>query len=177
MIHGTGPKYQKGPPLDLSTVQALGQAGSTATGLMGTIAGIIQGEQNLKRTLQEANAQAISVEGSDDIDLLNYYNFDNKLFYTRYYISDRLQSEVDKLFYYAGYATNQTKIPNLNTRVNFNFIQMDLKLKQDKLNSDVDEDIKARLQIGVTFHHEYNGTYDFDQECENLERAVWEEIN
>ena len=72
--------------------------------------------------------------------------------------------------YYGGYATSEYKIPNINTRIYFNYLQCDLVLDgTSNLPEDIENDIKTKFQSGCTFFHKYDGVWDIAQEYENFE--------
>lgn len=73
------------------------------------------------------------------------------------------------LFRFTGYATNVQKLPDLNSRCRYNFVQCEAKF----LNEDEDvlkpyvDDIKSRYSTGVTVYHNVDFTWDWDQNYEN----------
>ena len=128
----------------------------------------IQANASFKSKLAQLEAQATGVSGSDDIDLLNYYN-GNKLHYITYEPTEKMKENLYDLFRYTGYATNVQKLPDLTSRCRYNFIQCEAKF----LNEDEDvlkvyvDDIKARYNAGVTVYHNVDFTWDWDQSYEN----------
>lgn len=131
-----------------------------------------QNEDNIQRKLQEAQQQAVSVMNADDVDLLFEYS-GNKAKLCYYKASDRMMEILDDLFYYGGYLTNEQKIPVVNTRYWFNYIQATLVLNEtNNLTEEIENDIKAKFETGVTFLHYRHNTFDFKQEMENIERKI-----
>ena len=126
--------------------------------------------------LEQLKNQAVSVESSDDIDLLEVYS-NNKAKLTEWRCSDNMRKAIYDLFYYCGYATNEMKIPTLNTRMHFNFIQAELELNEtNNLPDFVVNDLIERFKNGVTVMHAIQNTetekvWDWNQEYENWE---WE---
>ena len=129
--------------------------------------------------LEQLKNQAVSVAGSDDIDLLEFYS-NNRGQLTEWRCSDNMRKAIYDLFYYCGYATNEMKVPNLYSRLWFNFIQAELEIKENNNLPDfVTNDLIERFKNGVTVMHclveqvgqEQVKSWDFDQEKEN-----WEEL-
>ena len=98
----------------------------------------------------------------------------NRLSVKYYHISDALKQDFADLFYYCGYADNSQEIPNLNSRFWFNYIQCDAVLENETSNTYTEylQDIKARLNIGVTVYHNHNNTWDTEQKYENWEVSI-----
>lgn len=150
----------------------LGVVGSVATGNYGTaiLAGVggaltianqsmtyaknvAQTEQNLQEKLQNARMQSVNVLNADDIDLLNAYS-DNKAKWCVYEVSPTMKQALLDMFYYAGYATNEQKIPSIDTRFWFNYLQCDLVVDgTNNLPESIIQDIKNRFKDGCTFFH------------------------
>ena len=150
---------------------------STITGITQLTNTIAQAEDSVERKIASMKAQGVSVAGSDDIDLLvNYSN--NKAKICTYQASDRVREMLFELFYYTGYATGEMKIPNLTTRLWFNFIQADIVYKENIANipKNLLDNIAERFAGGITYLHKVmNDTtplWDFDQHYENWENTL-----
>lgn len=154
----------------------------TAQGVTGTIGSIannissnIESERNIERKLAEMNAQSVSVSNCDDIDLLEAYS-GNKAKLMVYKVSDKVKQDLADLFYYTGYTANDIKIPNLNTRYWFNFVQCE-PVFENNLNvaNNFVDDIKARFKDGVTIYHHHTAndkSWDWNQTNENWENYL-----
>ena len=130
-----------------------------------------QGEQAIQQKLDETSRQAVSVAGSDDIDLLTAYS-GNRAKMVVYEISERMKKAMGDVFYYCGYKIETQGIPNKSSRYWFNFVQCELVINETaNLPDDILEDIRERFKTGVTYFH-YHGGYDFKQEKENWEVAL-----
>ena len=133
----------------------------------------------LQSKLESLRAQANSVSGSDDLDLLDYYS-QNRAKLCLYQVSDRMKKLIYDLFYYYGYSTNEIKIPEINTRKWFNFLSCDLVYTgiDNNINDSCKEDIVNRYKEGATFLHmnELSSvkTWDFEQVKENWESSLFE---
>jgi len=82
---------------------------------------------------------------------------------------------LEDYFYYFGYATNRQKLPNLSSRIWFNYVQCTPYFSDGVYSALAPflEDISNKLQAGVTIFHEVNENgilnWDISQEKENLE--------
>lgn len=151
----------------------LAGAGSVLGTALSSITSQIEADASFNSKLNQLAAQSSAVSGSDDVDLLNYYN-GNKLHAVTYQPTDRMRESLYDLFRYTGYATNVQKLPDLNSRCRYNFIQCEAKF----LNEDEDvlkpyvDDIKSRYAAGVTVYHNVDFTWDWDQVYENWENSI-----
>lgn len=150
-----------------SVVGGVSLATSGISSIVNTIFSNINTKNQIEQKKAEAKAQAVSVSGSDDLDLLNGY-LGNKLWEIDNKVSDDMLSKIFDLFYLTGYACNQTGIPNTTSRYRFNFLQCepDLVFEKDGRLVKYVEDIKERFRKGVTYFHRYD---DFRQTKENWE--------
>ena len=76
------------------------------------------------------------------------------------------------LFHYCGYATHEQKVPAIDTRLYFNFVQAEIVLKDFTFNEEIAKRIIEKWNQGVTFMHWVSGAYDFNQEYENFETSL-----
>lgn len=155
-------------PIAGAVASGIGLVGQTANYAKQTA----QNEENIQRKLQEAQQQAVSVMNADDVDLLFEYS-GNKAKLCYYKASDRMMEILDDLFYYGGYITNEQKVPVVNTRYWFNFVQATLVLEEtNNLTEEIENDIKSKFETGVTFLHYRHNKFDFKQEMENIEKKL-----
>lgn len=172
-IAGTALAVGSGNPA-LAVKGAISGVSSFASSIVNTINTIASAEENMEKKLKTLKAQAISVEGSDDIDLLNSYS-NNKAKLVLYKVSPRLEKELDNLFYYTGYVCNEMKIPNTGSRYWFNFLAAELDITG--ISASIPElcltELFNKYREGVTFLHARSVsnvlTWDFAQEKENIE--------
>ena len=117
----------------------------------------VAAENAIEQKIQEAQATSNSISVSDDINLLEWYN-GNFLKLNKFVISDKQWKNVFEMFYNTGYACTESKIPNLDSRKMFNFLQanIDLDTKNDADLIKYYTDIKTRFQSGVTDIHSYD---------------------
>lgn len=143
---------------------------STGVSVINTVNSINQSEQNIQAKLAQNENQAISVAGSDDVDLMSYYTDSNKAKLVFYEVSPRMKKALFDLFYYTGYIANYMGKPSPNSRKSFNFISAEVVFeKVPNLPSDIIEDIRTKFGYGITFLHRWNNEWDFEQQYENWE--------
>lgn len=146
-------------------------AGFSTTGhaIMNMLNATAQSEQNLNSKMDQLRAQATSVAGSDDIDILEAYS-DNRAKLTEYRVSDKMRKALADLFHYCGYNTNEMKVPATNTRLYFNYVQAELDISESaNLSSEDLSDLVERFKAGITFLHKVNAAWDWTQTKENWE--------
>lgn len=158
------------------------QAISSAAGLAKSIANLYfsQAQATNEREAKMATlaAQSTSVAGSDDIDLLNYYN-GNKLQLITYNTKNYQKEAIADLFHYCGYNHPHMEYPDTTSRLWFNYIQCEPTFREEAYSPfhNYIEDIKTRYAAGVTVYHCNNNSWDWDQEYENWEVAVYPELS
>ena len=132
---------------------------------------VADAENNIARKLEETAKQATSVRNADDVDLLDAYS-NNRAKLIWYYVSQTMEDALMDMFYYTGYIAHEQKVPSVNTRYWFNFLQCDLVISATgNMPDDIENKIKEKFKEGVTFFHEHN-TYDFSQVKENYEVSI-----
>lgn len=141
-----------------------------------TIYNSISMEQSIEQKLAQAKAQANSVQTADDLSLLDYYTKNNKAKLCYYKPSEAMENNIYNLFYYLGYRSEQMKKPSLDSRLRFNFIQADIDIDFNKVETntmnmtkEIIDDYKGRFAVGLTLFHYFNSEYDFEQKYENWE--------
>ena len=152
----------------------IGGVSSIVSNVVSTINTISSSEMAIESKLAQLKNQAVSVEGSDDIDLLEVYS-NNKAKLCEWRCSDNMRKAIYDLFYYCGYASNEMKVPDLWTRMYFNFIQAELEINEsNNLPDFVINDLVTRFKNGVTTLHMMKNlqdvkVWDWEQEFENWE--------
>lgn len=126
------------------------------SGIIGSIVGAVTSKQlqenSMNQKFAELQAQSASTVGSNDLNLLNYYN-GNKLHEIEYQVSDNIKESIYDLFYYLGYTTNLQKKPDLYSRKLFNYIEVNADFNNSDIFNNYLEDIKIRLAGGLTVWH------------------------
>ena len=153
-------------------------AATLANTLLNTANSIAASEDAINAKKTQLENSAVSVAGSDDIDLLFAYS-GNRAFLYYYQCSERMKTAILDLFYYCGYATTEHKTPDLDSREWFNFIQADLDVSPTvNIPADCLAEILAKYSDGVTVFHKQVlsgvNTWDLDQDKENWETLFFE---
>ena len=154
----------------------VGAAGaiSFATSALSSISSVINtsisNELTLQQKLENAKRSAASVSNTEDLNLLSYYNGNRLIKYTEN-INDNIKKSIYDLFRLTGYACNDYSVPVVNSRLYYNFLQCKADVEETDwtYGKAILDDIKAKYEIGVTYFHRVDGTYDWHQEKENFE--------
>lgn len=151
---------------------------STAKNLTNAISSTITNERNMEQKMEELRRQSANVSGSDDISIMSEY-CDNKAFMIIYKVSDRMEKLLKDLFYYYGYKDNITGVPNMSSRIWFNYLKCEPVLDFSSINmtQEIEDELKAIMRSGFTLYHKYNGTWDINQVKENWETTMISHLN
>lgn len=151
---------------------AISFATSSVSSLVSTINNAISNEQAIQQKLDTAKRSAASVSNTEDLNLLSYYNGNRLIRYTED-INDNIKQGLYNLFRLTGYACNDYGIPNVNSRLYYNFLQCKADFEETAwtYGKSFLDDIKAKYEIGVTIFHKVDNSYDFQQTKENFE--IW----
>ena len=152
-------------------VAGVGLTLSATAGIIRTIHTAQEQDRAISQKINQNMIQGTSVQGSEDIDILTAIS-GNKAKVVYYELSDIMKNAIWDLFHYCGYATHEQKIPAVDTRLYFNFVQGEIILKDFTFNDDIASRIILKWREGVTFMHLVNSTYDFNQEYENFETSL-----
>lgn len=145
---------------------------ATMKNIIGTANTIATTEQNLEAKQTQLRAQAISVSGSDDVDLMSAYT-NNKAKFELYEISPKMKKAMYDVFYYTGYISGVMKVPNTTSRYWFNFVSCDLQLESNvNIPDNCLADLKDCYKNGITVLHAHGGEYDWNREKENWEVSL-----
>lgn len=135
----------------------VGAAFGALSGALSAVSRQVSAEQSIQQKLTQAKAQSVSVAGSDDVDLMVKYA-KNRLSMLEYRPSDETRQMLFNLFYYYGYACNETGAPTHHNRYYFDFLQCDAEFDDGSGNrlfsrSFIDE-VKRKFSEGVTYLHQ-----------------------
>ena len=128
-------------------------------------------DRAIGQKLNQQVMQGTSVQGSEDIDILTAFS-GNKAKLCYYELSDIMKQAMWDLFHYCGYATHEQKVPDVTTRLYFNYVQADIVYEEFSFDEDIADDIKNKWKQGVTFFHKVSGEYDIEQQYENFEVSL-----
>ena len=134
----------------------VGAAFGALSGALSAVYRQVSAEQSIQQKLTQTRAQSVSVAGSDDVDLMVKYA-KNRLSMLEYRPSDETRQMLFNLFYYYGYACNETGTPTHHNRYYFDFLQCDAEFDDGSGNrlfsrSFIDE-VKRKFSEGATFLH------------------------
>ena len=153
----------------VSLLGAIGGATSLTTGTVNTINNINQSNDNINRKIKETLNSTLSVTGSSSLSLQNYYSMKPKYFIIK--PSKEYLNKIYDILYYTGYKVEAFKAPTLHNRVIFDYIKMDIDLKEF-FNPMFLEELKARFKEGVYIFHAYQSeNYDTSFTKENFDNV------
>ena len=157
----------------ISTVASISLMSTAITTFSTAISNTISSERSIEEKLENARNKSITVQGCDDLDLLNYYN-GNKVHIIQYQVSSKLRSLMNSTFYYCGYASDRYGLPKARNRVWFDFLQCEPVFDEERTSAyqEFVKDIKSRYSSGVTRFHKVNNTWNFEQTKENWEYSL-----
>lgn len=149
-------------------------ATGVATGLVNNVVQTVQSKQALEKRKKDYLNSSENISNSDDVTLFNIYNGGNKLRYSKYQPRDEIINNVSNVLRICGYATNQEKIPVLNTRWFYNYLQADVEFKGGRyIPTQMLGDIQSSIAQGITlFHYKKGYGYDLDRKYENWENVL-----
>ena len=162
---------------------AVGGVIASSTSLAGSIISTIQQENQTSNSLAQKQAQLqeqkASVQNSDDLALLKYYTKGNFAKIATYEPSAKQKNRIALLFHYCGYKAEYLGIPNLNSRLRFNFIQADIDISEtaqaflsSNFNNEIIENYKGKWAEGITIMHHFRNKWNFEQDLENWEAVL-----
>ena len=145
-----------------------------------SLANMKQAQDNaMAQKLAQLSYQAASTAGSDDVDLMSWYS-DNRLHVARYEVPTFIRKSLYHAFDLTGYAQEKYGVPDVDSRLWYNFIQCDpifLEQGYDKYKLEWLDDVRAKYQAGVTVFHNRNGAFDLEQQYENWEKWIVDGID
>ena len=154
----------------VSAAAAISFGASAINSLVSAINTSASNEQALQHKLENVKRSAASVSNTEDLNLLSYYNGNRLIKYTEN-INDNIKKSIYDLFRLTGYACNDYSVPVVDSRLYYNFLQCKVDIEETDwtYGKEFLDDIKAKYEIGVTYFHRVDGTYDWHQEKENFE--------
>ena len=132
-------------------------------------------EAALNQKMLQLRQQKASVSNADAVDLMQQYT-GNKAKLMLYRVSDRMWKTLWDLFFYTGYIDGTRHIPDVTSRLRFNFLSAELDIEEDsakRIPADIMQDIKIKYSAGVTFIHHFNDEWDWEQLYENYEAYLF----
>lgn len=150
---------------------------ASAAGLIASISGAAFGaasrENAMQGKLAQLKAQGTSVAGSSDVAILNLYS--KKAQIIEYFPDEAIANSLAILFHRFGYATNQFKKPDVESRSLWNYLEGDVVIDESVTHGvppQVIDRAIAQIKEGITIMHYKHGVYDLRQTLENWEEDV-----
>ena len=133
---------------------AVMRAGSSVFSIVGGILNIVSSQESYKKNLATIAAQSAQVNGANDLSLLNVYN-GQTAHWVVYDILPEVKAKVKDLFYYCGYnAGGVRQKPDLNSRVNFNYVQCSPDYGPlHQIDKEIIDDATSCWNVGATVLH------------------------
>ena len=147
---------------------------SSAASITSGILNMVSSQEAYKKNLATIAAQSAQVSGANDLSLLNVYN-GQTAHWVVYDILPEVKAKIKDLFYYCGYnAGGVRQKPNLNSRVDFNYVQCSPDYGPlHQIDRSIVDDATSRWNVGATvLHHVASRTaapWDFEQKYTNYE--------
>lgn len=179
----------------ISGILSVGMQGATAlatqnpfglisAGASATQLGLNLAEQanNMQSRLAQLSSQATKVNGSNDVDLMQWY-CENKLQVVKYSPDSAITLDIYKKLLYNGYSHSVIEKPNVTSRVWYNYLQCTPAFSKEGLTHDqrdwLDE-LATLYEQGVTVYHSNEveqgvPSWDLTRERENWETWILEE--
>ena len=158
----------------LNIGSAILRGASSFVSIASGIVNILSSQEAYKKNLATIAAQSAQVSGANDLSLLNVYN-GQTAHWVVYDILPEVKAKVKDLFYYCGYnAGGVRQKPNLNSRVDFNYVQCSPDYGPlHQIDRSIVDDATSRWSVGATvLHHVASRTaapWDFEQKYTNYE--------
>ena len=158
----------------LNIGSAILRGASSFVSIASGIVNILSSQEAYKKNLATIAAQSAQVSGANDLSLLNVYN-GQTAHWVVYDILPEVKAKIKDLFYYCGYnAGGVRQKPNLNSRVDFNYVQCSPDYGPlHQIDRSIVDDATSRWSVGATvLHHVASRTaapWDFEQKYTNYE--------
>ena len=136
-------------------------------------------ENNMAAKLAQLQAQAMTTSGTDDVDLLSFYN-GNRLHYMVYDLTTEMRDSIFTALFLTGYKSVDTGTPDVDSRYWFNFLQCDPSIDYEGVSYIKQEwidELKELYRNGVTIFHKHNTTWNLERNKENYETWIVEGVS
>ena len=164
-------------------VQTIAGGGQTALGLFGLIAGLgmtggtglalaglgvglggIGSMASALATTYEHSKLPNTLSGDTTGIDINTCSDTNTFYYIRHSIKNEFANIIDKYFSVAGYRVNTIKLPNIEGRLNWNYVKTrDCNIEGTLIPEKDLNKLKAMFNTGITFWHNYTTFRDYSQ--------------
>ena len=132
----------------------IGRSVSSVASIASGIVNIVSSQQAYEKNLATIAAQSAQVSGANDLSLLNVYK-GQTAHWVVYDILPEVKAKIKDLFYYCGYnAGGVRQKPNLNSRVDFNYVQCSPDYGPlHQIDRSIVDDATSRWNVGATVLH------------------------
>ena len=126
---------------------------------------------NRQKSILEMSLSSIDI-ASTSVEFLIAHDLD-KIRFSINSVKTEMLNYLDDLFFYQGYATFEMKVPDFDSRTNFNYLMALVDIDMNDLDVVVSDEILAdiynRFKSGITIFHNNEGFIDWNQVKENWE--------
>ena len=126
---------------------------------------------NRQKSILEMSLSSIDI-ASTSVEFLIAHDLD-KIRFSINSVKTEMLNYLDDLFFYQGYATFEMKVPDFDSRTNFNYLMALVDIDMNDLDVVVSDEILAdiynRFKSGITIFHNNEGFIDWNQSNENWE--------
>lgn len=151
--------------------KSLGAIGMVST-VVSVASTIAKSRDAINLKMETYKHQASDVNGSSDISIFTKYG-KNKLLRITYGLPNYLRDQILNYFRIYGYSTDKYAIPSTNTRYWSDFIQAEIDLEANNVDTDYVDDFTERYASGLRIYH-WHDTYDINFKYENWEESLIE---
>ena len=132
----------------------IGRSVSSVASIASGIVNMVSSQQAYEKNLATIAAQSAQVSGANDLSLLNVYN-GQTAHWVVYDVLPEVKAKIKDLFYYCGYnAGGVRQKPNLNSRVDFNYVQCSPDYGPlHQIDRSIVDDATSRWNVGATVLH------------------------
>lgn len=163
------------PSVPLKVAGVVASLVSTANSVKSAVVSQVQAERNIDEKMLTTKNQSTSVSGSDDVDLMSVYT-ENRAKLCKYECSDIMKELFYNLFFYTGYVSNRMGVPDINSRLYFNYVEADVILEDyANMSDEIRTELVNLFKNGLTYIHKVSeGTeqWDLEQKYENFEKSI-----
>ena len=161
-----------------TTLGIIGTGVNVAAGITNATLSHYQRENALEQKINECKNRAFSVSSTGNHDLFKWYS-GNKVILFEFEPREEVRELINDFFSLYGYAQGYYMVPDLDSRLWFNYCRGTVDIDNYKKKRSIEEnkaDIVQRFQQGVYKIHRVNtplGTFwDMKLERQNYERAI-----
>ena len=171
-------KYTPSSSAGFALPSLVSNAVGIGTGIANTIFSHLDGEEAIKRKVNDARSKAFSISTTNNLDLFKWYSGNKVVMFTMKPRED-MEELINDYFSLYGYTRGYYEVPDLDSRLWFNYCRGTVDIDNYKKKRSLEEnkaDLVQRFQQGVYKIHRVKtplGTFwDMKLERQNYERAI-----